>query len=223
MTAAVALVAAVVSAWGGCRAGGSGQGNLRRQVDEAAAKIAQMNMTLDARQKNLERQAQEVASLEAEVQKLRTGEADRNSSLASERAHLAAENDTAKKQVVAKDATIQFQDRQIQQLKTDAAARQAEVNRLKQALERRAPPRSDVISWTGDPGSQGVVVSLNGGNASAGKVRGGLPGFACDVKPVDPSQVSLLAPPSQADWKRMTFRVRPNGRNTTVHFYWVAR
>jgi hypothetical protein len=202
MTAAIALGAALVSGLAGYKIAGSSAG---RQLTEANTQIRDLNIALNIRQKNLEQQATAVASLQYELEKAQhAAPADTRPTAAQQ--HLAEENQILRRQIRQSDATIaQLQER----------IRREEAGGARPTKANARTPWGDV-TWTGDPGSGGVIVSVHGGKSKPGSLQGKLPGLDCTVEPEDPKLVTVLTPPSAPQWSDMAFHVGSGGKKTVV-------
>lgn len=81
-------------------------------------------------------------------------------------------------------------------------------------------PPSGTMLWSGQLQKNGVI-TIEGGQASAGSLRGELPGVPVMLD-IQPSDVGLAESPSPANgWKRMVLRSRVN-RQSVVTIRWTV-
>ncbi|MBK9170052.1 MAG: zinc ribbon domain-containing protein [Bryobacterales bacterium] len=87
-----------------------------------------------------------------------------------------------------------------------------------EAKPRYSGPSSGVVVWSGQL-ERGGQVTIDGSDATAGRLNGALPGVPVIVE-IDTREFALAEAPSPANgWKRFTFRAR-NKRHTVVTVKW---
>jgi hypothetical protein len=77
-------------------------------------------------------------------------------------------------------------------------------------------PTSGEIVWEGNiKGTE--LITIENGQASSGTVSGALPGVLCLLQPADPKRVSIASTPAPYNkYQRMVFRVSGNKRTRVV-------